>query len=92
MGIEYSAKIMVGLKCKDMEDVDEDLLDELDSIAPYYDGGYDAILGYVIEDSGDYSSSTLYIPGLIEEADAAFEKFKQLTGKEPKLWLTTCGW
>jgi hypothetical protein len=86
MGIEYSAKLIVGLYQDEIKIDDEDVLEDMDRAVGYYDGGPDVtIRGVEVADSGDYSAAEITLdPAKIEAAKA---KFLALTGQEGKLYL-----
>jgi hypothetical protein len=88
MGIEYSAALIVGLHRDEIED--EDLIDELDQAAPYYDGGDEAIVGVYVERTGDYQALEITLDQA--KVDAAKAKFRELTGQDGKLYLTPRGY
>jgi hypothetical protein len=90
MGIEYSAKLIVGLYQEDIQIDDEEVLENMDRAVGYYDGGPDVtIRGVEVADSGDYSAAELTLDlAKIEEAKA---RFLALTGQEGKLYLATHG-
>jgi len=90
MGIEYSARIIVGLHRGELLDLDEDVIEDLDMCPPYYDGSDEAVLGIVILDSGDYSAKEM-VWGQAK-VDAAMVEFKEKTGLDGKLFLSPCGW
>lgn len=94
MGIEYSAAIIVGLPKDDLfehEKYEDFQNGDLDQAPPFYDGGEAAIMGIIVEQSGDYSAMELNgsLDDKIANAKYAF-KFK--TGLEGKVYLTPVGY
>jgi hypothetical protein len=87
MGMSYSAALIVGLHRDQIED--EDVIDELDMAAPYYDGGDEAIVGLFVERTGDYQAKEITLDQA--KVDAAKAKFRDLTGLDGKLYLTPRG-
>lgn len=94
MGISYSAAMVVGLQkeeLKDHENFDDFMDGDLDAWPPYYDGGSDAILGVPVAQSDDYSASE--VTGSVDaKISAAKEAFKEMTGMDGKVWITTVGY
>ena len=90
MGIEYSASIIVGLHRDALENSDDETIESLDMCPPYYDGSDQAIVGVTVFASGDYSASEFTWDQA--KVDAAFVKFKEITGQDGRLYLTPCGW
>lgn len=90
MGVEYSAKLIVGLYQEDIQIDDEETLENMDRAVGYYDGGPDVtIRGVEVADSGDYSATEITLdPAKIEAAKA---KFLALTGQEGRLYLSVHG-
>ena len=88
MGMSYSAKLIVGLHRDEIEN--EDVIDELDSAPPYYDGGDEAIIGVCVEETSSYSAKEVAITQA--KIDAAHAEFREITGQEGKLYLTPCGY
>ena len=87
MSIDTSAKIMIGLP---RNEVDEDLIDneDLEVASPYYDGYGEnyAIAGFAIHRSGNYSPVEISWDAV--KIGELMRKFRELTGKEAKVWLT----
>lgn len=101
MGIDVGASIVAGLPKKDLEHLvaeDQDFDDwydreGLDRISPYYDAGdHDCIFGVCVVNV-DYTYMEL---GEKEEFSKdvknAFEKFKEITGMDGKLYLSLDVW
>jgi hypothetical protein len=88
MGIEYSAALIVGLH-RDQIDA-EDQVEQLDQAAPYYDGSDEAIVGVIVERTGDYQAKEITLDQA--NVDAAMAKFRELTGQDGKLYLTPRGY
>jgi hypothetical protein len=96
MGVDYNAAIMIGLprgELSHLQDL-EDMLDEeeLEVCAPYYDGDSDdnAIVGFPYQVSGTYRPSTMEWDQA--EVDKQKARFKRVTGREAKVWLSPMGW
>lgn len=94
MGMYYKAKLVVGLPYGelvfDLEDED-DLLDELDRASPYYDCDQDdMIFGVEIAATSDYSHQEFTYDQA--KVDSAKLEFKELTGKEGRLFLSPHGY
>lgn len=90
MGIQYSAKIIVGLPCDEI--LDKSCLDDenFERCPLYYDAGCDnMIVGMPLWETDSYSAEE------IEWDDETIchykEYFFEVTGQEPKIWLCTCG-
>lgn len=94
MGIDYSAAIFVGLHRSELEDHEnfEDFENgDLDQAPPFYDGGQAAIFGVSVVHSGDYSASE--IEGSLDaKIQAAKDSFKETTGRDGKVYITTIGY
>lgn len=90
MGIQYTAKLIVGLYQDEIKIDDEGVIEDMDRACSYYDAGPDAtILGVEVADSGTYSASEVSIdPAAVERAKA---RFLALTGQEGKLYLALHG-
>lgn len=94
MGIEYSAAIIVGLPKDDLfehESYEDFQNGDLDQAPPFYDGGEAAIMGIIVEQSGDYSAMELN-GSLDAKISAAEDSFKEKTGMTPKVYLTPVGY
>ena len=90
MGQSYSAKIIVGLHRSEMGDVEEDVLEGMDHCPPYYDGGDEAIIGYEVQGSGNYSAVELRFD--LTQINNLLDQFRRETGLNGKVWLSTCGY
>ena len=90
MSTQYSAKIIVGLHRDDMDGVDEDIIEGMDQCPPYYDGGDEAVIGYEAHSSGCYSARELAFDQ--SEIDKLKAQFKEETGLDAKVWLSSCGY
>ena len=92
MGTYYQAVLIVGLPRETLEaaEVGEDVMDELDTAAPYYDGGDDAVLGVIVEQTGDYQAKEIALDQA--RIDSAKAEFRELTGQDGKLYLTPRGY
>lgn len=96
MGIEYKAAIIVGLPRHEFEDQDQlnEWIDneEVEVCSPYYDGSDAdwAIAGFFV------ATSELYSPSLFswdaERVGELAAQFKDLTGKDGKVWLSPYGY
>jgi hypothetical protein len=96
MGVEYGAKIMVGLPVDEMECDDEGYWDESGVLEFCPDGyGYDSpsgVVGIEVGRSGTYSYREILPEALLESTKAAKESFKEACGKEAKVYLCTYGY
>lgn len=94
MGVEYSAKLVVGLPSQEMEDQYEDGYydqdGELEHVPSYYDGD-SGVVGIVVQDSGDYDYCEVDLDKLKGVVEWAVTKFNHITGKQGKLYLCTHG-
>lgn len=90
MGINSSAKVILGLPyndIKDVQDIDQ-MLDygDIDAASPYYDAPREEwVVGVELGDSGDYSASELNLGSA--QISVARGKFQRLTGKSGRLYL-----
>ena len=96
MGIEYSARIIVGLPHEDLEEFLQDVEDPYDvglyMVSPYFDADYcDCLFGVLVQKCYDYSYSEVDESKWSENVAAAHKKFTELTGKVGKLYLSTYG-
>lgn len=100
MGIEYSARIVVGLPKDELDDYFEGVEDVYQSIedsglyvvSPYYDADYDdCLFGVLVQSCYDYSYSEIDESKWSESIAAAHKKFTEVTGKVGKLYLSTYG-
>lgn len=91
MGVEYSAKIVVGLPVGDFEDHDQIEEFGLDVVAPYYDGDHDGIAGIVVLRSGDYDQVEFEVSDLVSMIEDAKTEFQEITRKVGIVYLSTCG-
>lgn len=92
MSIDTSAAIIVGLHRNDLlaADLDLDELDgELEQVAPYYDGGEDAIWGLKVATTGSYDARELPEDLAIRIVNAK-AAFNASTGLDAKVWLSPC--
>jgi hypothetical protein len=95
MGIEYSAKIVVGLPVEEMKDLqdDEGYWDE-GGILEFVPDSYDSqsgVVGIVVKHSGDYNYSQISVGDLFVNIEDALNDFYQITKREAKVYLSTCG-
>lgn len=92
MGMYYKAKLIVGLPHEELEgDVDEETMDELDRASPYYDCDQDdMILGVEVASTNDYQHKEFVYDQA--KVDSAKLEFKELTGKEGRLFLSPHGY
>jgi hypothetical protein len=98
MGIDYQAALIFGLRRGDMN-IDDDLNEKIangdvDSCPPYYDGGGDdgEVVGVLIKSSPVYGATDINVDEISTKVEAAAKRFKELTGLDGKLWLSTNGW
>jgi len=100
MGIEYSARIIVGLSYDELgeyfdgvEDVYEHVEDSgLYVVSPYFDADYrDCLFGVLMQKCYDYSYSEIDESKWSDDVVAAHKKFTEVTGKIGKLYLSTYG-
>ncbi len=96
MGVEYSARIVVGLPHEELEEFLQDMEDPYDLglyiVSPYYDADYcDCLFGVLVQSCNDYSYVQLNTNKLMLDTDEAQRKFKEITGKEGRLYLSTYG-
>lgn len=96
MGIDTSAKLMVGLQRGSMEVSDElaEMIDsgEIDTCSTYYDGGGadSEVIGFCVAEAGDYCASEVTLD--LQEIETLKAKFKELTGKDAKLLIAPHVW
>jgi hypothetical protein len=95
MSVEYNAAIVVGAA---WEDINEDAIDNIDELVesgdlhdfpPFYDGYREGLFGLYIVNSPDYGYCEMEYTA--QDVGAAKQKFKELTGIEGKVYLTTIG-
>lgn len=100
MGIEYSARIVVGLPKDELDDYFEGIEDVyqhvedsgLYVVSPYYDADYDdCLFGVLVQSCYDYSYSEIDESKWSENVAAAHKWFTERTGKVGKLYLSTYG-
>lgn len=97
MGVEYSARIVVGLPHDELEDFLEGTEDPyglgLDMVSPYFDADYaECLFGVIVQSCNDYSCYVeLDINLLMHNIYEAQRKFKEITGREGCLYLSTYG-
>ena len=100
MGIEYSARIVVGLPKDELDDYFEGVENiyqhvedsGLYIVSPYYDADYDdCLFGVLVERCYDYSYSEIDENSLAANVVAAHKMFTEVTGKVGKLYLSTYG-
>lgn len=106
MGIDIGARVVVGLPAGEI-DVDEETLEEhydgslgewayengLNRTSPYFDADdEDCLIGVVLADV-DYTYTEMGdLQDLVAEVEAAQKKFKEVTGKEGKLYVSPNVW
>ena len=85
MSIDTRASIVIGLPC---EEVDPQLLDDgaLDTFDPMYDGGEYALAGFSFLTTRCYEAEEITWDAV--KIGELMRKFRELTGKEAKVWLT----
>ena len=95
MSVEYNAAIVVGAA---WEDINEDAIDNIDELVEngdlhdfpsFYDGYREGLFGLYIVNSPDYGYCEMEYTA--EDIEIAKQKFKELTGIEGKVYLTTIG-
>ena len=100
MGIEYSARIVVGLPKDELDDYFEGVENVyqhvedsgLYVVSPYYDADYDdCLFGVLVQRCYDYSYSEIDETMWSESIASAHKKFTEVTGKVGKLYLSTYG-
>ena len=96
MGIEYSARIIVGLPHEDLEEFLQDVEDPYDvglyMVSPYFDADYcDCLFGVLVERCGDYSYTEIDLSMWDQAVANCHKKFTEITGKVGKLYLSTYG-
>lgn len=101
MSISYSAKIVVGLPFNEVFNTvgefekvayGNDLLQstELEIISPFYDAGLDdSLVGIVLVGTGSYNYKEI---ATNFETQATRKLFKEVTGKEARVYLSPCGY
>lgn len=90
MGVSYSAMIIVGLPRDEMGDVDEEIIEGMDQCPPHYDGGDKAVIGYEVAGTPNYGRIELGLD--VGEVAELKKQFKDETGLDAKLYLSTCGY
>ena len=96
MGIEYSARIVVGLPHEDLEEFLQGVEDPYDvglyTVSPYFDADYaDCLFGVLVESCGDYSYTEIDTSLWEQAVINSQKKFAEITGKVGKLYLSTYG-
>jgi len=96
MGVEYSARIIVGLPHEELEEFLQDVEDPYDMglyvCSPYYDADYhDSLFGIIVEYCDDYSYTKIDEHSWEEKVSEAHKRFKEITGKMGTLYLSTYG-
>ena len=93
MGIDIGCAIVVGLPADDLElEDDVDLYDfiednGLEYTSPWYDSGVSqGVVGYFVADTGRYNDYDLTT--LNDNIHKAMTKFVELTGQQPRLYLS----
>lgn len=92
MGTYYSAAIVVGLPRRDIPETLFDAeggIGELTIVSPIFDGynDEDAIVGFILQESGDYKASELD-DNKLSAIPSKMKDFFQITGLKPKVWLS----
>lgn len=96
MGIEYSARILVGLPYEDVQEIIDSVEDPYESglevIHPFFDADYqDCLFGVLVKSCGDFSYSQIDEFTWTEKVHKAHEEFTKKTGKKGILYLSTYG-
>lgn len=95
MGVDYNAAIVVGAEWRDIDEEDAEKIDDLiccsdlQDFPPYFDGYREGLFGLYIVNSPDYGYCEMKYTA--EDIEAAKQKFKELTGIEGNVYLTTIG-
>lgn len=94
MGVEYGAKLIVGLPYEELEHLGEDFVDDLglDYASPYFDADHECwIVGVDVEAImyGAIEVDPTLVNGLTKKAAKEFTK---KTGMVGKLYLSSHGW
>ena len=95
MGVSYNAAIVVGAAWEDVDGNSQEDIQELvesgdlHDFPPFYDGYREGLFGLYIVNSPDYSYCEVEYAA--QDIEAAKQKFKELTGMEGKVYLTTIG-
>lgn len=100
MGVEYRAVIIVGLRRKDIENIeglrdkDDEFIGGLEDCSPYYDGwGEDNnVIGITVAQSPDYGNDEIHFEELAVAIQSAKELFKDATSQDAKVYISTSGW
>lgn len=96
MGVEYSARIIVGLPHEELEEFLQDVEDPYDVglyvCSPYFDADYQASLfGVLVQNCNDFDYTQIDEFSWSERVHNAHEEFTKLTGKKGILYLSTYG-
>lgn len=96
MGIEYSARIVVGLPHEELEEFLKDVEDPYEvglyMVSPYFDADYcDCLFGMLVETCYDYSYTEIDTVNWENNVEDAHKKFTKVTGKVGRLYLSTYG-
>lgn len=98
MSVEYSARLVVGLPYGELKEwfnfLDDfwDYEEHLDQVSPYFDADKeDCLYGVVVKKCNDYSYSEVDEKSFPNDVQRAHKKFKDVTGKEGKLYLSAYG-
>lgn len=89
MSTEYRAAIVVGLPRDEIDNQDLIDDDDLEIFPPYYDGGADGLAGLEYADTPDYRAREIEID--VARLEELKKEFRELTGQEPKVYLTPIG-
>lgn len=92
MGVEYAAAIVVGLPVSEFEDHDQIEQFGFEVVAPYYDGDAAGIAGIVTHCTSSYSRAKLDVGSIAVAIDEAKKEFKEATGKDATVYLSTQGY
>ena len=98
MGVEYAARLVVGLPHGELVEYFESLEDEydweknLECVSPYFDADWsDSLFAVVVESCPDYWRSEVDEDSLQSKINVAHQVFKDVTGKSGRLYLSTYG-
>lgn len=98
MSISYSAKIVVGLPFKEVFDTEDEFEEfyykhsgvHTEVIQPFHDAGLeDSLVGIPLVETTSFNYKEV---ATSIETQKSRELFKQLTGKEAKVYLSPCGY
>lgn len=96
MGVQNLAVVGVGLAATDLcethDEFEEKYAGDLDLISPWYDAGYKYCEAGIVVYQVESGSVDLHLHTAHQAIQTAMAKFKQITGKTGKLFLSTYGY